>query len=181
MAVSWRISLFQKCLAETPMFIVFLGARLFRSSCQKREFLDTHQKRKMTDNWKAFWGILVVFFFPFFLFCLFFAFFCYCFLGFKGQMRWPEGPPHLALNPPFVICLFFWFSFSFFAFNKKTCFAPTKRLFFFFCVSLCFSIAFFGLPLFQVLFLCLSLVLSFLPSCLSFLLSFGSLKEQHQK
>ena len=47
-----------------------------------------------------------------------------CFFGgFKGQVRWPEGPPHLALNPPpdyhyffcrvffsvFVFVLFFWF------------------------------------------------------------------------
>ena len=32
--------------------------------------------------------------------------------GFKGQVRWPEGPPRLALNPPFfvffVCFVFFW-------------------------------------------------------------------------
>ena len=45
---------------------------------------------------------------------LFFAFvflFCFVFGGFKGQVRWPKGPPHLALNPPYV--LFFCFSFCF--------------------------------------------------------------------
>ena len=44
-----------------------------------------------------------------FVFCVcFFFVFCFC-GGFKGQVRWPEGPPHLALNPPyflvFVFCL----------------------------------------------------------------------------
>ena len=62
-----------------------------------------------------------------FLFLLFFCFlgFVMCYLwdfwggggfwGFKGQMRWPFGAPHLALNPPY---LFFFggglFCFSFF-------------------------------------------------------------------
>ena len=32
--------------------------------------------------------------------------------GFKGQVRWPEGPPHLALNPPY----FFFFDFFVFLF-----------------------------------------------------------------
>ena len=109
-------------------------------------------------------------------------------------MRWPEGPPHLALNPPylffcfcfcfifmffgpltFLICfsLFFVFcffcSFSFFVFNRKTLFPSQKGIFgLFLSVSLSFSIAFFGLPLFHFFFLCLSLFLSFLPSFLSF-------------
>ena len=26
------------------------------------------------------------------------------FWGFKGQVRWPEGPPHLALNPLYICC-----------------------------------------------------------------------------
>ena len=52
----------------------------------------------------------------FFVFvCLFVCFFClfFCFFGrFKGQVRWPKGPPHLALNPPcflfvFLFLLFF--------------------------------------------------------------------------
>ena len=33
----------------------------------------------------------------------------FCFFGgFKGHVRWPKGPPHLALNPPY----FFLFLFS---------------------------------------------------------------------
>ena len=53
--------------------------------------------------------------------CCFFFFFCFfCFVffgGFKGQVRWPEGPPHLALNPPYFICFcFFGFSFVLFSF-----------------------------------------------------------------
>ena len=36
-----------------------------------------------------------------FLFCFFLCFVCFVFLfcfigGFKGQVRWPKGPPHLA-------------------------------------------------------------------------------------
>ena len=55
----------------------------------------------------AFVFFFSVCFFPFFVFC-----FCFCFLlfgGFKGQVRWPKGPPHLALNPPYVICFVFVF------------------------------------------------------------------------
>ena len=54
----------------------------------------------------------VVVFFCFFCFCLF------CFGGFKGHVRWPEGPPHLALSPPYFICFCFLplFSFLFFLF-----------------------------------------------------------------
>ena len=57
---------------------------------------------------------LDVVFFSFFLVCLF-CFFCFfCFLGgFKGQVRWPKRPPHLALNPPYFI-VFFFFVFLFF-------------------------------------------------------------------
>ena len=32
--------------------------------------------------------------------------------GFKGQVRWPQGPPHLALNPPYLI-YFVWVCFLF--------------------------------------------------------------------
>ena len=41
-----------KWVAETPIFIVFFGGALFWPSCQKREILETHQKRKkiLTDN-----------------------------------------------------------------------------------------------------------------------------------
>ena len=43
---------FQKKVAETPIFIVFLGCAFFGPSCQKREILDTHpkKKKKLTDN-----------------------------------------------------------------------------------------------------------------------------------
>ena len=58
--------------------------------------------------------MFLYFFFRFFVvFC--FVFFCFFFVlffgGFKGQVRWPKGPPHLALNPPyffvFVFCVVF--------------------------------------------------------------------------
>ena len=73
----------------------------------------------------------------------------------------------------FVFSLFFCFLVFAFA-RKKPCF-PQERAFFvyFFCVSLCFSLAFFGPPpFFPFLFLCLSLVLFFLPSFLFFICSF---------
>ena len=60
----------------------------------------------------------------FFVVLLVFVFFCFFFGGFKGQVRWPEGPPHLALNPPYLLFVFFC-SFPFFAFNRqKTSFSP---------------------------------------------------------
>ena len=41
----------KKGVAETPIFIVFLGCAFFGPSCQKRENLDTHPKKKIfTDN-----------------------------------------------------------------------------------------------------------------------------------
>ena len=65
----------------------------------------------------AFVFVIFFFFFSFlFLFCFCFCcflFFC-CFVsfgGFKGQVRWPKGPPHLALNPPYFLFLFFFFLF----------------------------------------------------------------------
>ena len=86
-------------------------------------------------------------------------------------------------KPSLFVFVFFCFVFVPFLsllFKRKTCFTPRKGIFcLFLSVSLCFSLAFFGLPLFQFLFLCLSLSLLFfsffLTSCLSFLLSFGSL------
>ena len=124
---------------------------------------------------------LLLFFFCSCCFVLVFVFFDF-FGGFKGQVRWPEGPPHLALNPPYFLfvfvffgfCFFFLcFPFLFFSIDKKTCFPPKKGPFLFiFSVSLSFSLAFFVLPPFiPFLVLCLSLVLFFLPSCFSFYLS----------
>ena len=42
----------KKKAPETPIFIVFLGCALFGPSCQKREIVDTHPKKKkiFTDN-----------------------------------------------------------------------------------------------------------------------------------
>ena len=120
MAVSWRICFLQKKFAETPIFIVFLGCALFGPSCQKGKFWTPTQKRKkLTDNWKAhfwvFFGFSCFFFFFFFFvfFCMFCCFLCF-FGGFKGHVRWPEGPPHLALNPPYLFFLFVLFFFGFF-------------------------------------------------------------------
>ena len=51
-----------------------------------------------------------------FVFILFFLVFlllllCFCFFGgLKGQVKWPKGPPHLALKPP---CFFVFFVFVF--------------------------------------------------------------------
>ena len=39
---------FEKCLAETPISIMFLGARFF-GQVVKREILDTPQKREKLD------------------------------------------------------------------------------------------------------------------------------------
>ena len=129
--------LFKKKGPETPIFIVFFGCALFGPSCQKREILDTHPKKKkiFTDNWKAHFWVFFVFscfffsFFPFFVFFCFCCFFCCVFFGgFKGHVRWPEGPPHLALNPPylffvlFLFCFFCWFFFCFLFFVPFLCF-----------------------------------------------------------
>ena len=51
----------------------------------------------------------------------FFLFFWLFFFGFffwrvKGQVRWPKGPPHLALNPPYLFLLLFCFVFCFWFF-----------------------------------------------------------------
>ena len=53
--------------------------------------------------------VLFLFLFRFVCVCVFFlCFFCF-FGGFKGQVRWPEGPPHLALNPAYFLFFFFLF------------------------------------------------------------------------
>ena len=45
---------------------------------------------------------------------LLFCFLCFFFGGLKGQVRWPKGPPHLALNPPYFFCFVFFLFFVFF-------------------------------------------------------------------
>ena len=83
-------------------------------------------------------------------------------------MRWPKGPPHLALNPPFFFgfCFFSLPCFLCFLIDKKTCFPPRKGHFLLnFNVSLSFSLNLFWPPLFSVslsLSLCCSFHFSFL-------------------
>ena len=68
-------------------------------------------------------SLFALFFFVIWLLFFFFVFvFVFVFFGgFKGQVRWPEGPPHLALNPPYFLFvflfLFFFVSFFFFVFS----------------------------------------------------------------
>ena len=77
----------------------------------------------------------------------------------------------MALNPPY---LFFFVPFlSLLLIDQKNLFPPQKGIFCLFLVCLVLSLfAFFGLPLFQFLFLCLSVALFFLPSFLSFFFAF---------
>ena len=126
MAVSWRTSAFQKKTCWNPNFYSAFWVRTLWAKMSKKENLKTHQKRKKTwlITGKLFFVGIFVFFCCFFLvfvcFFLFslsslFLFFC-LFWGFKGQVRWPEGPPHLAQNPPYLFfcfcclfCLLFFF------------------------------------------------------------------------
>ena len=57
--------------------------------------------------------VVVLFFFGLFCFFCFVFFVLFFFGGFKGHVRWPEGPPHLALNPPYFICFVFFLFFLF--------------------------------------------------------------------
>ena len=80
----------------------------------------------------GFGGFLILFVFVFLLIFLCFVFVFVFFGGFKGQVRWPKGPPHLALNPPYFICFcffFFFVSLCLLLLEKKTLFSPLKRAF----------------------------------------------------
>ena len=59
-------------------------------------------------------------------FVVFLYFFAFPFGGFKGQVRWPEGPPHLALNPPFWGSFFVLFVFVLVSLWKKKQFLPQE-------------------------------------------------------
>ena len=89
-------------------------------------------------------------------------------------MRWPKGPPHLALNPCFFLLFLFFSSLPFLSLFLigKPWFPPKKRQVLF--IYLCFPLFLFSLvwasPFFPFLFLCLSLSLS-LSLCLSLSLS----------
>ena len=124
----------KKKVAETPIFIVFFGCTLLGQGVKKGKFSKHIKKRKnLTDNWKALffwyfrcfcWASFFLFFFVFFVFFVSFVFFCFFvffFGGFKGQVRWPEGSPHLALKPSLFLFLFF-FGFFFFFFLFFFCF-----------------------------------------------------------
>ena len=188
MAVSWRITSFQKKIGWNPYFYSVFGCAFSGPRCQKRQFLDTLSKKKfLTDNWKAHFLVFLCFLLFLSLFCFFWffcvvscfvflCFFVFCFFGgFKGQARWPKGAPHLALNPPYFLFVFFVFVFfsllCFLCFlnrQKKPVFPPRKGHFLFiFYVSLSFSLNLFGPPPFSV-----SLSLSLAFSCLSSFLSF---------
>ena len=121
-------------------------------------------------------------FFVLFLFCFWIVFgvgSCFVFVffifwgGFKGQVRWPKGPPHLALNPPYVFVFLFVFLSLFLI--EKPLFFPLKRPFWF--IYQCFPLFLFSLfwtsAFFPFLFLCLSLVRFSLLSFLFFISVFG--------
>ena len=94
--------------------------------------------------------------------------------GFQGQVKWPEGPPHLALNPSylFMFFCFCWFYFFFPLFIRQKMVHSLKHLFCLFveCLS-CFHLNLVPTPL-------LTFLLVFLFSCfflfvfLTFLLLF---------
>ena len=101
-------------------------------------------------------------------------------------MRWPEGPPHLALNPPYVclfvcfvcfVCFVLFCLFPFFAFNRKKLFFFVERafLFTFECLPMFLLSLFLASPFFSFSFSVSLLFFSFFLPCLTFLLSFGSL------
>ena len=66
MAVSWRTTVFQKMLCWNPYFHSVFGGALFGPSSQKREMLDTHQKKK--KNWLMTEKLIFKYFCVFFLF-----------------------------------------------------------------------------------------------------------------
>ena len=141
---------FSKKFAETPIFSPFRVRAFWAKLSRKANCGHPPKKRKIwviTD--KLIFEYVLVFLFRFF-FCCFFGFFgglkghvrwpegpphlalnhpylfLFFFWGFKGQVRWPEGPPHLALFPPYLLFLLVFFvgSFPFFAFNRETLFSP---------------------------------------------------------
>ena len=111
---------FSKKKALKPLFLqCFLCARFLGQVVKKRKFWTPSQKRrkfsliteKLIFEYFLFFSCLFFDFFFSFLFFWVLLFFLLCsFGGFKGHVRWPEGPPHLALNPPY---LFFCFCFVF--------------------------------------------------------------------
>ena len=98
-----------------PYFYSVFWVRVFWAKVSKKgNFEKPSKKGKL---WliieKLFFGVFAVFW-VFFLLVFFFG--CFLLGGFKGQVRWPKGPPHLALNPPFFFCFCFLFFVLFFVF-----------------------------------------------------------------
>ena len=94
-------------------------------------------------------------------------------------MRWPKGPPHLALNPPYLLLFcFFWFVFvpflSLLCTAKKPCFPPRKGHFWFIfeCLPLFLLTFFWPPPLSMFLSLSVSSSCPFFLSFLSFFFAF---------
>ena len=108
---------FPKKRPWNPYFYSVFLVRVFWAKVSKKGNFEKPPPKK---NWliteklifgyfcSFFWLLFFLVFLFFLLFSLFFFCFCVFFGGFKGQVRWPEGPPHLALNPPsfFFFCFF---------------------------------------------------------------------------
>ena len=126
-------------------------------------------------------SLFVLFLFCFCLFCFIVVGVCFFLLflllfyleGFKGQVRWPFGPPHLTFESSlvvFVVC--FWFVFVCVGMNQKTLFPPEKGSFFsFICFLFHFLVHFFFLFLTFFLPFLLSFLLCFVSFFLAFFLS----------
>ena len=104
----------------------------------------------------------------FFLFCFFSCVFVFLFEGFKGQVRWPKGPPHLALNPPYFFALFLCFCvFVLFPFFGK----KTKTVFLYKNMSLSLSLSLLLFSLFLLCLFCFFLLCVLLLPCFCLFLS----------
>ena len=116
MAVSWRISVFQKMTCWNPYFYSVFWVRAFLAKLSKKGKFWTPTKNKrniwLITEKLIFWYFCVFYCFSLVLF--FVLFLCLFFGGFKGQVRWPEGPPYLALNPPYLHFFIFVLLFVFF-------------------------------------------------------------------
>ena len=91
----------------------------------------------LTNQYAMFWfvfffggflGLVMCYVLGLFLVCLWFWNF---FGGFRGQVRWPKGPPQLALNPPYLVCFVFGLFFCLFCFSCWVLFVLLFLLLFF--------------------------------------------------
>ena len=208
MAVSWRITFFQKKIGWNPYFYSVFGCAFSGPRCQNKAIFGHPVKKKENFDWElrsSFFGIFVFFTFSFLIFlffcffCCFFVLFCFClFFGEALMVRWGgRAKPSLFLYC-LVLFLFFFPFLSLLLIDRNPVSPLEKGIFCLFSMFLFLSpLTFFGLPLFLFLFLCLSLSLVFLSSFLSFFLlsfcflflslfhfsfffAFVSWKEQHE-